>query len=152
MLQNEISIINGPNLNLIGKREPSLYGNLSMKNYFLKLIEKPYLKNITLSYTQSNHEGEIIESLHEKDGSVLGIILNAGALSHTSLAIADAIRSISVPIIEVHITNPYKREKFRKFSFISSVSKGSICGFGMYSYDLAIISFILDDLPKEPLK
>lgn len=143
MLQKEISIINGPNLNLIGKREPSIYGDLAMKKYFLKLIEKPYLKNITLSYTQSNHEGEIIESLHEKDFSVLGIVLNAGAYTHTSLAIADAIRSLSVPIVEVHITNPYKRENFRKSSFISSVSKGSICGFGMDSYELAILSFIL---------
>lgn len=145
MFKNEISIINGPNLNLIGKRETSIYGDKSMKNYFLKLIEKPLFKNITLTYTQSNHEGEIIESLHEKDGSVLGIIINAGAYSHTSLAIADAIRSISVPIIEVHITNPYKREQFRNFSFISSVSKGSICGFGINSYELAIISFILSD-------
>ncbi|AGC66861.1 3-dehydroquinate dehydratase [Candidatus Uzinura diaspidicola str. ASNER] len=143
MLKNEIAIINGPNLNLIGKREPTFYGDLSMNKYFLKLIEKPYLKNITLSYTQSNHEGEIIESLHEKEGSVLGIVLNAGAFTHTSLAIADAIRSISVPIVEVHITNTSKREKYRQLSFISSVSKGSICGFGMFSYELAIISFII---------
>lgn len=143
MLQSEISIINGPNLNLIGKRETSLYGEISMKNYLMKLIEKPYLKNITLSYTQSNHEGEIIESLHEKEGYVLGIVLNAGAYTHSSLAIADAIRSISVPIVEVHITNTYRREEFRKLSFISPTSKGSICGFGLNSYELAIISFIL---------
>lgn len=143
MLKNEIAIINGPNLNLIGKREPALYGNLSIKKYFMKLIEKPYLKNITLSYTQSNHEGEIIESLHEKEGCVLGIVLNAGAYTHTSLAIADAIRSISVPIVEIHITNTSKREKYRQLSFISSVSKGSICGFGLDSYELAIISFII---------
>lgn len=143
MLKNEIAIINGPNLNLIGRREPSLYGVNSMNNYLMKLIKKPFLKNITLTYTQSNHEGEIIESLHEKEDSVLGIVLNAGAFTHTSLAIADSIRSISVPVVEVHITNIYKREKIRNFSFISSVSKGSICGFGMYSYELAIISFIL---------
>lgn len=143
MLKNEIAIINGPNLNLIGKREPSLYGDLSMDEYLLKLIEKPYLKNITFSYTQSNHEGEIIESLHEKEGCVLGIVLNAGAFSHTSLAIADAIRALSVPIVEIHITNTSKREKYRQLSFISSVSKGSISGFGMFSYELAIISFII---------
>lgn len=135
-----ILIINGPNLNLLGVREPEVYGSQSFDAYFEKL--KLSFPGLQLSYFQSNHEGEIIDRLH-KDGFHLdGIVLNAGAYTHTSVAIADAIAAIKTPVIEVHISNVYKREEFRHHSFISSVAYGVICGFGMDSYRLAIEALI----------
>lgn len=131
-----IQIINGPNLNLLGKREPSVYGNQSFEEYLLELKEQ--FPHIELSYFQSNIEGEIIDKLHEVGFDVDGIIINAGAYTHTSIAIADAIRAISSPVIEVHISNVFKRESFRHHSFLSEACKGCIVGFGMDSYRLAI--------------
>lgn len=135
----KIIIINGPNLNLLGKREPTIYGNETFENYFNSL--KSHFKNIELSYYQSNIEGELIDKIQEVGFEYDGIIINAGAYTHTSIAIADAISSISTPVIEVHISNTFARESFRHKSFLSNVCKGIIIGFGMDSYKLAIQSF-----------
>jgi 3-dehydroquinate dehydratase-2 len=135
-----ILIINGPNLNLLGVREKSIYGETSFDEYFNSL--KKEFSNDNLFYFQSNSEGDIINKLHENGfGEVDGIILNAGAYTHTSLAIADAISAITTPVIEVHISNIFKREKVRHHSFIAPVCAGSIAGFGLNSYKLAILSF-----------
>ena len=132
-------IINGPNLTLLGKREISIYGSANFED-FLTTLRLSYT-DINISYMQSNHEGEIIDYIHQNGFIADGIILNAGAYTHTSLAIADAISAVTTPVIEVHISNIYKREKIRHHSFIASVCKGSIAGFGLDSYRLAIESF-----------
>lgn len=139
---SRILIINGPNLNLLGLREPEIYGNLSMEDY-IKAIKVDY-PSVDIEYFQSNHEGDIIDKLHEVgfDTDLNGIILNAGAYTHTSLAIADAIKAIRVPVVEVHISNIHAREEIRHRSLISSVCRGVIAGFGMDSYRLAIEAVI----------
>ena len=131
-----ILILNGPNLNLTGIREPNIYGDCSFEDCLLKLKQK--YPDIDFIYFQSNSEGEIIDNLHIHGFSVSGIIINAGAYSHTSLAIADAISAIKAPVVEVHISNIFKRETFRHQSFISRVSAGIISGFGLDSYRLAV--------------
>lgn len=136
----KIIIINGPNLNLLGKREPDIYGNQSFENYFEDLKIK--FPQIDLSYYQSNVEGELINKLQETGFSFDGIILNAGAYTHTSIAIGDAVKSIETAVVEVHISNTFSREDFRHQSFIAANAKGIIVGFGMKSYDLAIQSLI----------
>ena len=138
----KIQIINGPNLNLLGVREKDIYGSLSFDEYFLKLESK--FKNIELFHYQSNIEGELINKIQDVGFDFDGIILNAAAYTHTSVGIADAIRGITSPVIEVHISNTKSREDFRKKSFISPHAKGVIQGFGLYSYDLAILSFLND--------
>lgn len=135
-----VVIINGPNLNLLGTREKSIYGDQSFEDYFTKLSAS--FTNINLSYLQSNVEGEIINYLHENGFNTDWIILNAGGYTHTSVAIADAISAIETKVIEVHISNIYSREDFRKKSLIAPFCKGSICGFGLDSYRLALESLI----------
>lgn len=137
-----ILIINGPNLNLVGRREPGIYGDKSIDTYLQSLFEK--YSDIDFAYFQSNHEGAIIDKLHEVgfNSDVDGIILNAGAYTHTSLAIADAIAAINVPVVEVHISNVHAREEIRHRSMISPVCRGVIAGFGLDSYRLAVESFI----------
>ncbi|WP_430812182.1 MULTISPECIES: type II 3-dehydroquinate dehydratase [unclassified Carboxylicivirga] len=132
-------IINGPNLNLLGKREISIYGRESFKDYFSKL--KQAYSGDTLTYFQSNSEGEIINKIHAVGFDVDGIVLNAGAYTHTSLAIADAIAAVESPVVEVHISNVHQREAVRHQSFLSAVCKGVIAGFGLDSYRLAIEAF-----------
>jgi 3-dehydroquinate dehydratase-2 len=136
----KIIIINGPNLNLLGKREPEIYGDQSFEHYFEGLKIK--FPQIDLAYFQSNIEGEIIDKLHEVGFSIDGIIINAGGYTHTSIAIGDAIKSITTPVVEVHISNTFSRETFRHQSFISPNAKGVIVGFGMKSYDLGITSLL----------
>ncbi|GJQ05988.1 3-dehydroquinate dehydratase [Capnocytophaga cynodegmi] len=136
----KIAIINGPNLNLLGKREPEIYGNQAFEQFFYNLQKK--YPEVELIYFQSNIEGEIINKIHEIGFDFDGIILNAGAYTHTSIAIADAIKSIQSPVIEVHISNTFARETFRHQSYISPVSSGIILGFGMKSYELALLSFL----------
>ena len=136
----KIQIINGPNLNLIGVREKDIYGTVSFDEYFLKLKTK--FKNFELFHYQSNIEGELINKIQDVGFDFDGIILNAAAYTHTSVGIADAIRGITSPVIEVHISNTKSREDFRKKSFISPHAKGVIQGFGLYSYELAILSFL----------
>ncbi|MDB5158194.1 MAG: aroQ [Mucilaginibacter sp.] len=135
-----IQIINGPNLNLLGVREKSIYGDSSFETYFTELQAR--YPNHTLTYYQSNVEGEIINKLHEIGFSFDGIVLNAGAYTHTSVAIADAIAGIKAPVIEVHISNVYKREEFRHHSMLAASCKGVIAGFGLDSYRLAIENLI----------
>ena len=133
-------IINGPNLNLLGKRETNIYGDLSFREFFDQVIKK--YPTITLDYFQSNIEGEIIDKLQEVGFLYDGIILNAAAYTHTSVGIGDAVKAISAPVIEVHISNTFSRESFRHQSFISPNAKGVILGFGLQSYELAIQSFL----------
>jgi 3-dehydroquinate dehydratase II len=135
-----IQIINGPNLNLLGVREKSVYGETSFEDY-LDTLRKRYA-NITINYYQSNVEGEIINKLHEVGFSYDGIVMNAGAYTHTSVAIADAIAGIKTPVIEVHISNVYKREEFRHKSLLAASCKGVIAGFGLDSYRLAIENMV----------
>lgn len=132
----KIQIINGPNLNLLGVREPGIYGNESFEVYLPKL--KRLYPDIEIEYYQSNIEGELINKIQETGFSFNGIVLNAGAYTHTSLALHDCIRSIKVPVVEVHISNVHQREEIRHHSFISAACKGVICGFGLDSYRLAI--------------
>jgi 3-dehydroquinate dehydratase-2 len=136
----KLIIINGPNLNLLGKREPNIYGSLSFTE-FLEEIKSKYPKD-KIEYFQSNIEGELIDKLHEVGFSYDGIILNAAAYTHTSVGIGDAIKAIETPVIEVHISNTFGREEFRHQSFISPNAKGVILGFGLQSYELAIQSFL----------
>ncbi|MEB3014172.1 type II 3-dehydroquinate dehydratase [Capnocytophaga gingivalis] len=138
-----VIIINGPNLNLLGQREPSVYGADSFEAYFATL-QQAY-PQLELSYFQSNHEGALLDKLHEVGFSYDGIILNAGAYTHTSVALHDAIRAITTPVVEVHISNTFAREAFRHHSYISAVAKGVIVGFGMESYRLALESFLFND-------
>ncbi|RYY36580.1 MAG: type II 3-dehydroquinate dehydratase [Sphingobacteriaceae bacterium] len=133
-------IINGPNLNLLGVREKSVYGDTSFEAYLEQLRTR--FPNISISYYQSNVEGEIINKLHEVGFSIDGIVMNAGAYTHTSIAIADAIAAINTPVVEVHISNVYKREEYRQTSLMAKNCKGVIAGFGMESYRLGIESFV----------
>ncbi len=135
-MSKKIQIINGPNLNLLGKREPDVYGNMDFESYFAKL--KDNFKGAELHYYQSNVEGEIINKLHEVGFSYDGIILNAGAYTHTSVAIHDAIAAIKTPVVEVHISNVYAREEFRHKSLITSKCVGLITGFGLEGYTMAL--------------
>lgn len=136
----EILILNGPNLNLLGIREPDVYGQESFTDYLEGLRSK--YEHINISYYQSNIEGELIGKIHEVGFKYDGIILNAGAYTHTSIAIADAIAAVECPVIEVHISNTAKRENFRHFSYLSAVCRGVIMGFGLKSYELALQVFI----------
>lgn len=135
-----LMIINGPNLNLLGKREPEIYGTATFEEYLEELKKK--FPGATLAYYQSNVEGEIINKLHEVGFDYDGIILNAGAYTHTSVGIGDAVKGISTPVVEVHISNTFGREAFRHQSYISPNAQGVILGFGLLSYDLAIESFM----------
>ena len=137
----KIIIINGPNLNLLGSREPEIYGNQSFYEFYLCLKEK--YSTIELVYFQSNIEGELIDKIHEVGFEYSGIILNAAAYTHTSIGIADAIKAITIPVIEVHISNTYSRESFRQKSYIAPNAKGIIIGFGLKSYELALQSFLI---------
>jgi 3-dehydroquinate dehydratase-2 len=137
-----IQIINGPNLNLLGVREKSIYGDTGFEAYLDELRKR--FANITINYYQSNVEGEIINKLHEVGFSADGIVINAGAYTHTSVAIGDAIAGIKTPVIEVHISNVYKREEFRHKSLLAASCRGVIAGFGLDSYRLAIESFLND--------
>jgi 3-dehydroquinate dehydratase-2 len=136
----KLIIINGPNLNLLGKREPEIYGSTTFEDYFATLQSK--FPEVELSYYQSNIEGEIIAKIQEVGFDYDGIILNAAAYTHTSVGIGDAVKAVESPVIEVHISNTHEREAFRHVSYIAPVAKGVILGFGLKSYDLAIQSFL----------
>ena len=135
-----ILILNGPNLNYLGRRQPHLYGNQPFDAYLQGLREA--YPAVVLDYFQSNHEGALIDKLQEADGIYDGILLNAGGLTHTSVALADAVASISPPVVEVHLTNTFAREPFRHHSFLSPVCSGVIAGFGLQSYELALRFFL----------
>ena len=137
----KLLILNGPNLNLLGIREPGIYGNDSMESY-LETLRKEF-PQVEIEYFQSNIEGEMIGKMQQVGYSYDGIVLNAGAYTHTSVALHDCIRAINTPVIEVHISNVHTREEFRHKSMISAACKGVICGFGMDSYKLAVYSFLM---------
>ena len=137
----KISIINGPNLNLLGTREPSVYGSQDFKEYYNTLQKK--FPQIIFDYFQSNVEGELINQLHGVGFSADVILLNAGAYTHTSIAIGDAIKGVDSPVIEIHISNTFAREDFRHISYITPVAKGLIIGFGLDSYRLAVESVLI---------
>ena len=136
----KITIINGPNLNLLGKREPEIYGTKGFEGY-LEALKARY-PNMEISYMQSNIEGELIDALHADGFTADGIVLNAGAYTHTSVGIGDAIKAIATPVVEVHISNTFSREDFRHTSYITPNARGLILGFGLDVYRLAIESFI----------
>ena len=136
----KIAIINGPNLNLLGTREPEVYGSQSFDNFFTTLQEK--YPTITFSYYQSNIEGELINEIQKVGFSADGIVFNPGGYTHTSVAIGDAIAAITAPVIEVHISNIFGREEFRKVSHVSAKARGVISGLGMKGYELAVLNFI----------
>lgn len=136
----KIQIINGPNLNLLGKREPTVYGDASFEGYLSELRTR--FPQCEISYYQSNVEGEMINKIHEVGFEYDGIVLNAGAYTHTSIALHDAIRAVTTPVVEVHISNVHARESFRHVSMISAACRGVILGFGLDSYRLAIESFL----------
>jgi 3-dehydroquinate dehydratase-2 len=136
----KLIIINGPNLNLLGTRETNIYGNLTFTEFYDTIVAKYH--DIELEYFQSNIEGELIDKLQEVGFSYDGIVLNAAAYTHTSVGIGDAVKAITTPVVEVHISNTFAREEFRHQSFISPNAKGVILGFGLQSYELAIESFL----------
>lgn len=137
----KILILNGPNLNLLGLREKSIYGDRSFEDFFEQLQGR--FPDVSLSYYQSNSEGNIVDKLHEVGFDFDGIVLNAGAYTHTSIAIADAIAAITAPVVEVHISNVHQREEFRHYSYLSKNCKGVILGFGLNSYFLGVQSFLI---------
>jgi len=137
----KILIINGPNLNLLGKREPEVYGNQTFVDYFAQLQLK--FKNVQLEHYQSNIEGELIDKIQEVGFSYDGIVLNAAAYTHTSVGIGDAVKAVDTPVVEVHISNTHQREDFRHISYISPNAEGVILGFGLQSYALAVQSFLM---------
>lgn len=136
----KILIINGPNLNLLGVREPGIYGSTSFDDYLTKL--RQHFADVQIDYYQSNIEGELIDKMQEVGFSIDGIVLNAGAYTHTSVALHDCIRSLKCPVVEVHISNVHQREEFRHHSMISAACKGVICGFGLKSYELAVAALV----------
>jgi len=136
----KIIIINGPNLNLLGKRETNIYGNLTFMEFFDAVVKK--YPDVELEHFQSNIEGELIDKLQDVGFTYDGIVLNAAAYTHTSVGIGDAVKAITTPVVEVHISNTFSREEFRHQSYISPNAKGVILGFGLQSYELAIESFI----------
>ena len=138
----EIHIINGPNLNLLGRRQPEIYGSQTFEAYFEVLRER--FPAVRLHYFQSNHEGDLLDYIHQHGFGADGFVLNAGAYTHTSIALADAISGIKTPVIEVHISNVHARESFRHHSYIGAVCKGSIVGLGLAGYQLAVSRFLMD--------
>jgi 3-dehydroquinate dehydratase-2 len=142
--KRQILVINGPNLNLLGKRQPEIYGDKGFEDYFSQL--SVLFGDVSLSYFQSNHEGELIDRIHQVGFRFDGIVINAGGYTHTSVALADALSAVPAPAVEVHISNIHAREPFRHHSYLSPVCKGMICGLGLKGYELAI-RYLLE-LPK----
>ncbi|MCX7820899.1 MAG: type II 3-dehydroquinate dehydratase [Brevinematales bacterium] len=139
---NKILLVNGPNLNMLGTREPDKYGRLTLNEIVENLSKISKENGFILKDFQSNHEGEIIDFLHREGASSKGLIINAGAYTHTSIAIRDAILSVSIPFVEVHLSNVYKREDFRKNSYLSDIAIGVISGFGYYVYELGFYALV----------
>ncbi|MDQ0453962.1 type II 3-dehydroquinate dehydratase [Rhizobium paknamense] len=141
-----IFVLNGPNLNMLGKREPGIYGGKTLSDIEAECRQFAEAQGVTIDFRQSNHEGDLVDWLHEASDKAVGVAINAGAYTHTSVALHDAIRAISVPVVELHISNVHAREEFRHKSMIAPAVKGVICGFGPYSYILALQA--LDNLTR----
>ncbi len=135
---SSVLILNGPNLNMLGLREPAVYGSETLKDVEARCSKRAKALGFDIDFRQSNHEGELVSWIQAARGTAAGILLNAGAYTHTSVAIHDALRACDVPVIEVHLSNIYKREPFRHHSYVSAVAQGVICGFGVHSYELAL--------------
>ena len=133
-----ILVLNGPNLNLLGLREPEIYGRETLSDIEEACLERAAELGLQLDFRQSNHEGQLVDWIHEARQTADGIILNAGAYSHTSIALMDALAAAELPVVEVHLSNIYRREPFRHHSYISRVARGVICGFGGHGYELAL--------------
>ena len=144
-MSKPIYVLSGPNLNMLGKREPEIYGSQTLEDIHNSLKEKATLRQIDVNCFQSNHEGQLVDLIQEAGEKASGLIINAGALTHTSIALADAIRAIDIPAIEVHMSNVYQREDFRHHSYLSPVVIGLICGFGSQSYELALDVLLKDE-------
>ncbi|WP_066343210.1 type II 3-dehydroquinate dehydratase [Geminocystis sp. NIES-3708] len=142
MLKFSILVLNGPNLNLLGKREPTIYGNLTLENINTILEQEANNLNVVLSCFQSNHEGVLVDHIHEALNNYQGILINAGAYTHTSIAIRDALVGVAIPAVEVHLSNIYKREGFRHNSYIAPIAIGQISGFGAESYRLGLRALV----------
>ena len=138
----KILILNGPNLNLLGRREPEIYGSESFDEYVVRLGKRFAERGVVFEYRQSNLEGQLIDWLHEADGHFDGVVMNAGGYTHTSVAIADAVRAVGIPVVEVHISNIFAREEYRHVSITGAACRGCITGFGLDSYRLAVEALI----------
>ena len=145
-----IAVINGPNLNLLGVREPALYGTETLDDVHRRLVEVGHELGATLEFTQRNGEGELVDFIHQLRGRVAGAVVNAGAYSHSSLAIRDALSGVAIPFVEVHITNVYAREPERRHSMLASAAVGVICGLGTYGYELALRGLIAKISQRAP--
>ncbi len=143
-MSKPIYVLSGPNLNMLGQREPEIYGSQTLDDIHKSLIERGEKHDKDVKCFQSNHEGQLVDIIQEAGNKASGLIINAGALTHTSVAIADAIRAIDIPAIEVHMSNVYQREEFRHHSYLSPVVIGLICGFGSQSYELALDVLVTD--------
>ncbi|MGB5950402.1 MAG: type II 3-dehydroquinate dehydratase [Parvibaculum sp.] len=139
-----IYVLNGPNLNLLGQREPHIYGTTTLADIEAMVAKHAKARSASVTCRQSNHEGELVDWIHEARTKGSGVILNAGAYTHTSIALHDALATLDIPVIEVHISNVYKRESFRHHSYISPVAKGVICGLGVQGYTLALDAILAD--------
>ena len=139
----DLLLINGPNLNLVGKREPSIYGLKTLEQIQEELLINAKELDVKLNFFQSNSEGELIDCIQNCEGSINGILINAGAYTHTSIAIRDALLGVSIPYVEVHLSNIYSREEFRHKSFLSHKALGLVCGFGPFSYQIALRGLVL---------
>jgi 3-dehydroquinate dehydratase II len=141
-MSKSILVLNGPNLNLLGTRQPEVYGRTTLADVEAMCADKAKALGIEIDFRQSNHEGTLVDWIHEAKGKHDGIVINAGAYTHTSIALHDAIASVELPVAEVHISNIHKREEFRHLSYISKVSLGMICGFGPYGYLMGIDALV----------
>ena len=147
-----VFVLNGPNLNLLGSREPEIYGHTTLADIEAETKKRAQALGLTVDFRQSNHEGELVDWVQEARGAASAVVLNAGAYTHTSVALHDALKAVEVPIIEVHISNPYKREPFRHTSYVSPVATGVICGVGAQGYSLAIEAVAQLIAPKKGSK
>jgi 3-dehydroquinate dehydratase-2 len=144
-----IFVLNGPNLNLLGSREPEIYGSTTLADIEAQVRARAAQAGLTVDFRQSNHEGDLVDWLQEARTKALGVILNAGAYTHTSVALHDALKAVEVPVIEVHISNPYRREPFRHTSYVSPAVTGTICGVGAQGYALAVEALAALTAPKK---
>lgn len=142
MSQFSILVLNGPNLNLLGKREPNIYGHLTLEDINTMLEQEATILDVKLCCFQSNHEGVLVDKIHEALNNYQGILINAGAYTHTSIAIRDALAGVAIPMVEIHLSNIYKREDFRHHSYIAPIAIGQISGFGVQSYRLGLQALV----------